>query len=200
MKSVIFDVGMVLLRWDPRQIWVDDFVSISEVEDFIEEIGFYDWHKQQDAGRSFAHGIADHAKKYPQHAEKLRKYDTHWDQSIPGAIEGTVAILNGLLRLEASLYAITNYPAEKFKLARQRFDFLNVFVDAVVSGEERLIKPDPAIYRVLLDRNNLAARDCIFIDDSPANIDVANALGIDGILFTGPNDLATSLKDRGFAL
>ena len=200
MKSVIFDVGMVLLHWDPRQIWVDDFVSMPEVEEFIEEIGFYDWHKQQDAGRSFAEGITDHAKKYPQHAEKLRKYDTHWDQSISGAIEGTVAILNGLLRLEASLYAITNYPAEKFKLARQRFDFLNVFVDAVVSGEERLIKPDPAIYRVLLDRNNLAARDCIFIDDSPANIDVANALGIDGILFTGPNDLATSLKERGFAI
>jgi 2-haloacid dehalogenase len=200
MKSVIFDVGMVLLHWDPRQIWVDDFASMPEVEDFIEEIGFYDWHKQQDAGRSFADAVTDHAKKYPQHTEKLRKYDTHWDQSIPGAIEGTVAILGALQRQGTPLYAITNYPAEKFKQARQRFDFLNFFVDVVVSGEERLIKPEPAIYRVLLDRNDLAARDCVFIDDSPANIDAANVLGIDGILFTGPEDLAVSLKDRGFAL
>ncbi len=200
MNSVIFDVGMVLLHWDPRQIWVDDFQTIAEVDEFIEEIGFYDWHKLQDAGRSFAEGIADHAKKYPQHAEKLRKYDANWDASIPGAIEGSVEILRALQNHGTPLYAITNYPAEKFRLARQRFDFLNVFIDAVVSGEERMIKPDAAIYRRLLERNDLRASDCIFIDDSPANINAANALGIDGILFTGPEDLCAALRKRGFAI
>lgn len=200
MKSVIFDVGMVLLHWDPRQIWKDDFATLAQAQEFIEEIGFYDWHKQQDAGQSFAGAVINHTKKYPQHAEKLQKYDTHWDLSIPGPITGTVEILKSLQSLNTPLYAITNYPAEKFRLARQRFDFLNIFIDAVVSGEERMIKPDPAIYHRLLDRNDLTASDCIFIDDSPANINAANALGIDGILFTGPEALASALRQRGFAI
>ena len=200
MKSVIFDVGMVLLIWEPWRIWGDDFQTRSEVDDFIHEIDFMNWHKSQDGGRTFAEAVADHAEKYPKYAKILGKYDSHWDQSIPGAIEGSVEILKGLQNLNTPLYAITNYPAGKFKLARQRFEFLNVFRDVVVSGEEGILKPDPAIYQVLLDRNGLIASDCIFIDDSQANIDAAIALGIDGILFTEPEDLARAMQDRGVAI
>ena len=197
MKNVVFDVGQVLLYWDPRQIWVDDFASMTEVEEFLEEISFMDWHKEQDRGRTFADAVADHAGKFPHHADKLTKYDTHWDHSIAHVIEGTVAILRALEKVNTPLYGITNYPAEKFAIARQQYDFLNLMSDVVVSGEEKLIKPDPAIYRCLLDRNGLAAEDTIFIDDSPKNIDAANALGIDGILFTGPEDLGNALRTRG---
>ena len=200
MKSVIFDVGMVLLVWEPWRIWADDFATRAEVDAFLEEIAFMEWHRHQDNGRSFADGVADHARKYPKYAEILGKYDTHWDLSVPDAIEGSVHILKRLQDLGTPLYAITNYPAEKFVLARQRFEFLNHFRDVVVSGEERLLKPDSAIYNLLLDRNGLKAHDCIFIDDNQDNIDAANALGIDGILFTGPDNLANALTCRGFAL
>lgn len=197
MKPVIFDVGMVLLYWDPRQIWADDFATMAEVEEFLEEIAFMDWHKEQDRGRSFADGIRDHAQKFLHHADKLGRYDTHWDRSITGPVAGSVDILKALARAGTPLYGITNYPAEKFAIARQQFDFLNLMRDVVVSGDEKLIKPDPAIYRCLLDRNGLAAGDCIFIDDSPVNIDAANAMGIDGILFTGPDALGRALRERG---
>ena len=197
MQSVIFDVGMVLLYWDPRQIWADDFATMAEVEAFLEEIGFMDWHKEQDRGRSFADGIRDHAQKFLNHADKLGRYDSYWDRSITGPIDGSVAILRTLKDAGTPLFGITNYPAEKFAVARQQFDFLNLMQDVVVSGEEKMIKPDPAIYTCLLDRNGLAADDCIFIDDSPRNIDAANALGIDGILFTGPDELGKALRDRG---
>ena len=197
MKSVVFDVGMVLLYWDPRQIWADEFATMAEVEEFLEEIDFMEWHKEQDRGRSFADGIRDHAQKFLHHAGKLGRYDTHWDHSITGPIEGSVEILRTLKDADTPLYGITNFPSEKFTLARQRFDFLNLMQDVVVSGDEKLIKPDPAIYTCLIDRNGLVAEDCIFIDDSPKNIDAANALGIDGILFTGPDDLSQALRDRG---
>lgn len=197
MKTVVFDVGMVLLYWDPRQIWADDFATMAEVEEFLDEIGFMEWHKEQDRGRSFADGIRDHAQKFLHHADKLGKYDSHWDRSITGTIDGSVDILRTLKATNTPLYGITNFPSEKFALARQRYDFLNLMRDVVVSGDEKLIKPDPAIYRCLLDRNGLAADDCIFIDDSPVNIDAANAMGIDGILFTGVEDLGKALRDRG---
>ncbi|MEM9062440.1 MAG: HAD family phosphatase [Pseudomonadota bacterium] len=197
MKSVIFDVGQVFLFWDPRRIWADDFASMQEVEAFMDEIGFMDWHREQDRGRTFADAIAAHAAAFPQHAERLAKYDSHWDRSIDHVIEGTVEILHALHASKTPLYGITNYPAEKFAVARRQYDFLNLLGDIVVSGEERLIKPDPAIYRCLLDRNGLAAEDTIFIDDSPKNVDAANALGIDGILFTGPEDLGAALRQRG---
>ncbi|MEM7211388.1 MAG: HAD family phosphatase [Pseudomonadota bacterium] len=197
MKNVVFDVGQVLLYWDPRQMWADDFDSMAEVEGFLEEIGFMDWHKEQDRGRTFVEAVADHGARFPHHAEKLGKYDTHWDRSIDHVIEGSVAILRALEVVNTPLYGITNYPAEKFTIARQQYDFLNLMTDVVVSGEEKLIKPDPAIYRCLLDRNGLVAGETIFIDDSPKNIDAANALGIDGILFTGPEDLGHALRTRG---
>lgn len=198
MKSVIFDVGQVLLFWDPRQIWVEDFDSMAEVEAFLDEIAFMDWHKEQDRGRTFADAVAAHAREFPHHADILAKYDSDWDRSIDHVIDGSVEVLRALRAAQTPLYGITNYPAEKFRIARRQFDFLNLLADVVVSGEEKLIKPDPAIYHRLLNRNGLAAGDCIFIDDSPKNIDAANALGIDGVLFTGPDDLRTALRDREF--
>ena len=197
MKTVVFDVGNVLLHWDPRQIWVDDFASVAEVEAFMDEIAFMDWHKEQDRGRTFAEAIEVYSDRFPHHAGTLAKYDSHWDRSITHPIDGSVEILRKLKAVGAPLFGITNYPAEKFVVARQKYEFLNLMQDVVVSGDEKLIKPDPAIYTCLLDRNGLAAADCIFIDDSPQNIDAANALGIDGILFTGPEDLGKALRDRG---
>lgn len=197
MKSVVFDVGNVLLHWDPRQIWLDDFASVADVEAFMDEIAFMDWHKEQDRGRTFADAILAHSDRFPHHARKLERYDSHWDRSITHTIDGTVEILKTLKSAGTPLFGITNYPAEKFAIARHHYDFLNLMQDVVVSGEEKLIKPDPDIYTCLLDRNGLEADNCIFIDDSPVNIEAANDLGIDGILFTEPEALGKALRDRG---
>jgi 2-haloacid dehalogenase len=116
---------------------------------------------------------------------------------VPGAIEGSVAILERLAEQGVPLYAITNFSAEKFAEARARFPFFSHFRDIVISGEERLMKPDAAIYRLCLERTGLDAGACIFIDDSAANVAAAAAIGIDAILFESPEQLSQALAERG---
>ena len=164
--NIVFDIGNVLVRWDPRFLFTQYFEDEEKMEWFLAHVCNHEWNLEQDRGRSFAEAVKLAIAQHPDHAEAIAAYDTRWHETLPHAIEGTVAIFKELVGRDAPVYAITNWNGDKFREAKQRFPFLYEFRDIVVSGDERLIKPDPAIYQLLLGRNGLEAADCLFIDDS----------------------------------
>jgi 2-haloacid dehalogenase len=198
IDAVIFDIGKVLLDWDARRVYRPLGMSDVEIEAFFERVDFAGWNLEQDRGRSFADGIEVLAEQFPADRELITRYDTHWIDSIAGPIHGTVEILQSLVDQGVPVHAITNFSAEKYGGERERFPFLNQFGVTVVSGEEKLIKPDPAIYRTLLSKTGLQAERTVFIDDSPKNVEGARAVGMHAIHFTTPSDLREAL--RGYAL
>jgi 2-haloacid dehalogenase len=197
-RAVIFDVGNVLVRWDARLLFRQLLPDEAAIDAFLDETGFHDWNLALDAGLPWDEGVAAHATRHPRHAAAIRAFHERWHETLPGVIDGSVAILHALAAAGVPLYAITNYSAEKWAETLPRFPFLaTAFRDVVVSGHEGVTKPDPAIYRLLLARNRLAPEACVFIDDNPANVAGAAALGIDAILFTAPDALADALTARG---
>jgi len=198
MTTVVFDVGNVLIDWDPKRVYRGCFRGDAEIEEFFDDIGFYAWNIEQDRGGGWADAVAAHSALHPEHADLIARFDRDWQQSVSGAIAGTVAILERLKAAQVALSAITNFSAEKWTEVCGRFPFLsNSFRDIVVSAHEGLVKPDPAIFELFLDRNGVAAGDCTFIDDSPANAASAAALGFDVILFETPEALGVALRGRG---
>ncbi len=198
MTAVVFDVGNVLIRWDPRLVWADDFRGAAELDAFMAEIGFAAWNLEQDRGRSWADGIAAICAAHPQRCALMQKFHRDWQRSVPGAIDGAVEVLERLRAAGVPLYAITNFSAEKWAECRDRFAFLgSAFRDVVVSAHEGVVKPDPAIFELFLARNGLQAEECIFVDDGPRNVAMADLLGFDAILFDEPVTLAGKLRVRG---
>jgi len=194
-KAIIFDYGNVLLDWDARRIFLPFFPGgRQDVDAFFAEIGFTEWHRQQDGGRPFAEAIAELSAKFPQYAHMLPDYDTRYADSISGPIAGTVEILRRLKQAGVPLYGLSNYPAEKFKLDRPKYEFFNWFDDMVISGQVHLSKPDPAIFDLLLDKIGRPSKECIFIDDSPPNIAAARKLGFTAIQFHSPEALEAELR------
>lgn len=197
VDTVVFDVGNVLIRWDPRFLYRKLFDDTAAMERFLAEVCNDAWNLEQDRGRTWAEAIAERVLLFPQHEALIRAYSERWHDMVPGEVEGSVAILERLRDAGVPLYAITNFSTEKFAEAQHRFPFLRRFRDVVVSGEERLLKPDPAIYRVLLDRNGLEAARCLFIDDSEKNVRGAEAVGMRAHHFRDAAGLAAELRARG---
>jgi 2-haloacid dehalogenase len=198
---VVFDIGNVLLHWDVRLLYRTIFPDPAVMEDFLTRVLPPEWNLEQDRGRSWADAEAERIALFPEHADAIRAFRARWHETVPHAIEGTVAILAALRRAGVSLYAITNFAPDTFREAQARYPFLaESFIDIVISGDERLIKPDPAIYKVLLDRQALDAADCVFIDDSRKNVDAAAKLGFHALLFTTPEQFAADLRGLGFSL
>lgn len=197
-QTVIFDVGRVLIDWDIKHIYRDLLPDDAAIDAFLAEVGWHAWNIKLDRGNTWDKAVAELSAQFPHHHQLIEASHHRWQDAVPGPIDGTVHILDTLHQAEVPLYAITNFSFEKWAEIKQRFPFLAThFKDVVVSGTERLIKPDRAIYDLCLTRNNLVATDCIFIDDSLANIKTANALGIDAIHFTSPDALQTDLRKRG---
>lgn len=197
MRAVVFDVGNVLIQWNPRLVFADQFGDEAGIDAFFEEIGFAAWNLEQDRGRSWADGVAVACAAHPHRRALIEKMHRDWHMAVPDAIGGTVEILERLRAAGVPLYAITNFSAEKWAECRERFPFLCRFRDVVVSAHEQLVKPDPAIFDVFLRRTGLAAGDCVFVDDAPHNVEAARAAGMDAILFEGPEALAEALRARG---
>ncbi len=195
--NIIFDLGMVLIKWDPRLLYRKIFDDEAKVEWFLAHVCNHDWNLEQDRGRKFSEAVKLLVAEHPTYAEEISAYDTRWHETIPGAIDGSVDILEALHKKNVPLYAITNWNHEKFRETKLRFPFLSLFRDIVVSGDEKLIKPDPAIYEICLQRNNLVAAECLFIDDSEKNVRGAEAVGMRAHHFITPEKLKAELKGLG---
>jgi len=195
IKAIIFDFGGVLLDWDPRYLYQRFFPDQPQVmENFLRDIDFYMWNARQDEGRSFAVGIAELSAQFPQYGHLIQAYYDHWEDSVAGSINGTVAILQRLKQKGFPLYGLSNWSMETFPRAKQDYPFFEWFDDILLSGEVKVNKPHPAIFNLLLTRINHTAPECVLIDDSQANIEAAKKLGFVAILFTTPENLQTELQ------
>jgi 2-haloacid dehalogenase len=197
----VFDLGGVLINWNPRylyrRLFKDDEAAM---ERFLCEVCTPEWNAQQDAGRSLAEAMAELSARHPHHRELIEAYYGRWPEMLAGPIEGTVAVLEELHAGGHYLCALSNWSAETFPIAREQYSFLGRFQTIVLSGEERLIKPDPAIFHVLLQRIGRRAEECVFIDDAPANARAARQLGFGVIEFTSPEELRVRLRECGVGI
>jgi len=196
VKAVVFDLGGVLIDWDPRYLYRKLLADEAAVEEFLATVCTREWNAEQDRGRPFAEGVAELVERYPAHAAAITAYSERWSEMLGGTIDGTVEVLAELRAAGTPLYALTNWSAETFEIARERFELLSWFDGMLVSGEERLIKPDPAIFRLLAERFGLDPAATFYVDDSEANVAAARALGFDAARFTGPEQLRRELTAR----
>jgi 2-haloacid dehalogenase len=195
---VIFDFGGVLVDWDPRYLYRTLFADDDAgMERFLAEVCTPEWNMRQDAGRAWADAVAELSAQHPEHASLIQAFRERWTEMLRGAIDDSVAILDELRRAGRPLYGLTNWSAETFPIAQLRFPFLAWFDGVVVSGVERLIKPDPRLYRCLLERYRIDPARAVFIDDNRHNVDAAVALGIHGIHFQSPAQLRAELVALG---
>ena len=198
--QIVFDIGNVLIELNPRHLYRKLFDDHDKMEWFLANVFTMDMNRECDRGLLFADAVEQVVARYPEWHEEIRAFDHRWAEMVPGAIEGTVELLAEIRRKKIPDHAITNFSHEKFALARQRLDFLNGFKLTSVSEEEQLLKPDAAIYHLFLERAGLKAADCVFIDDTLANVTAAQSIGMHAIHFKGPSRLRSQLRQLGFDL
>lgn len=198
LKNIVFDFGGVLMDWDPRYFYREYFENESDMDFLLKNITTNAWNIEQDRGRSLEKGTEKLIKEHPLYEKDIRAYYDNWTTMLKGDIPKNVSVLRQL-EGKYPLYGLTNWSAETFPYALENYDFFSLFEGKiVVSGEEKLIKPDPKIYQVLLSRYNLKADECVFIDDNSDNIKTAESLGFTGIRITSETDLAQELHNLGF--
>ena len=195
--TIIFDLGGVLIDWNPEYLYRKIFDDDKEMKHFLNTVCTPDWNEEQDAGRSLQEATEVLVKEFPEHTENITAFYGRWEEMLGGAIEETVAIFKELKESgRYKIYALTNWSAETFPIAVHRYPFLNWFDGVVVSGTEKMRKPFPQFYKLLLDRYNVKAGDAIFIDDNKRNIEAAITVGIDSIPFLNAEQLRSELAVR----
>jgi 2-haloacid dehalogenase len=198
IDAIIFDLGGVLIDWNPAYVYDKMFTSEDQKRLFFEKICTPDWNEQQDAGRSLKEATDELLEKHPDWKEYIEAYYGRWEEMLGGPIHGTVDIFK---QLKASgkykLYALTNWSAETFPVALDRYDFLHWFDARVVSGEEKMRKPFPEFYQLLLDRFQLTAEETLFIDDNLRNEQAAKEIGLQTVHFKSPAQLKEDLRQLG---
>jgi 2-haloacid dehalogenase len=198
MDAVLFDLGKVLLDWSPRYYYERFFAyDAAGLAHFLEEVIAREWILEMDRGLPMAEAIAARQRLYPEHAELIGRWREGWPEMLREEIAGTVEVLEALAARGRRLYALTNFSHETWPIARARFDFLGRFEDVVVSGEVGLVKPDPRIYRLAIERCRLVPAQTVFVDDVPANVEAARAEGLHGVHFTTPERLRADLVRLG---
>jgi 2-haloacid dehalogenase len=198
ITAIIFDVGNVLYGWDPDAFLVRQIADDAARLRFIEDVDLYSWHETLDGGRPYAEAAAELNEKFPQYAELIAAWSDRFGETISGPVPGVHAIVDALDARGVPLFAITNFSAEFWAPFRSREDaFFRRFRSIVVSGEEKLLKPDPALYYRALDRFGLKPGEALFIDDREINVEGAEAVGMHGHLFTGAEDLRRRLEAEG---
>jgi 2-haloacid dehalogenase len=196
-STVVFDLGGVLVDWDPRYLYRRLLPDEAAVERFLTQVCTAEWNAAQDAGRSWADAVAEATARFPDHAELIAAYDERWPETIGGEITGTVAVVRDLRERGLPMYALTNWSGEKFDLTFPMFEWLSWFDGIVVSGREGVVKPDPRIFAILLDRYRLDPPSTLYVDDVEANVDAARDAGMAGVLFTEPDRLRSDLRGLG---
>ncbi|HLI61426.1 MAG TPA: HAD family phosphatase [Solirubrobacteraceae bacterium] len=200
ISTVVFDIGGVLLEWDPRHVYREVFDDEAEMERFLADVCSREWHEDNDRGVRYAESCAALAARFPEYEREIRLWGERTEDMVAGPIEGTVRLLAELQAAGVPCYGLTNMEAETYPLRYERFDFLRALDGTVVSSEEGVIKPDPEIFRRLLDRFGLVASQTVFVDDSERNVDAARALGMVAVRFRSPSQLRAELVALGLPL
>ena len=194
-STIIFDLGGVLIDWNPAYVFRQLFDTVEEMQWFFDNICTSDWNEEQDAGRSLADATAERIALFPEWEDHIRAYYGRWEEMLGEAIQPTVDILRELKEKgEHRIYALTNWSAETFPVAQERFEFLQWFEGILVSGEEKMRKPQPEIYQLVLSRYDIQASEAIFIDDNLRNVKAAEKEGIRSIHFQSGADLRQQLE------
>ena len=197
-STVVFDLGGVLIDWDPRHLYRKLFAGDeAAMEHFLATVCTHEWNRCQDAGRSFAEGARLLKAEHPDKTELIDAYGNRFDEMLAGPIPGSVEILAELRDRGIPLYGLTNWSAETYPAALQRFAFLRWFRGILVSGEVQVIKPEPRIFELLIERFAIEPQRAVYIDDVEANVAAARPFGIHGIHFTTPANLRQELAGRG---
>ena len=198
IKNIIFDFGGVVMDWDPRYFFKDHFNDDEKMEHFLKNIATDEWNAKQDRGRTLAEGTEIQVAKHPEWEKEIRAYYDNWTTMLKSEIPQNVEVLRKLEHSKYDLFGLTNWSAETFPYALENYDFFKIFEGKiVVSGTEKLIKPDPAIWEVLLNRYQIKAEESVFIDDNAKNIEVAKSLGFICIHIKEDTDLEKELRDLG---
>lgn len=202
INTVIFDLGGVLLDWNPLYVYDDKYFENQEKRDyFFSAVCTSEWNEEQDGGRSISEGTQELVKKFPDWEQPIRDYYGRWTEMLRGPIPETVDILHRLKQSgKYKLYALTNWQAELFQIALVRYNFLYWFDGRLVSGVEKTRKPFPAFYQLLLSRYKIDAANAVFIDDNLRNVAAGEAVGIHSIHFQSPAQLAEALEALGVEL
>jgi 2-haloacid dehalogenase len=196
-KTIIFDFGGVLIDWNPRHVYRKIFNTEAETEWFLENICTTEWNLSIDKGKPFAAAVKELCAVYPEWSEEIEAFHHRWAEMLGGEIHESVEILREIQAAGYPVYGLTNWSAETFPIAFEQYKFFQTLDGIVVSGREKLIKPDPLIFEVMLDRYNLRPEGCIFIDDNLHNILAADKLGFATIHFTSPPQLKRHLQQLG---
>ena len=195
IDTIIFDLGAVLIDWNPRYLYRKIYKTEAEIDWFLENICTHDWNEKQDAGRSFEEATEELLALHPQHEVAIRAWYGRWQETMNGPIQGTVDIFRELKESgHYKIYALTNWSAETFPWALKKFEFLHWFDGIVVSGVEKTRKPFPDFFQILFDRHAINPATALFIDDNLRNIEGGQALGLPGIHFLSPTQLREELQ------
>jgi 2-haloacid dehalogenase len=195
---MVFDFGGVVFDWSAYYLFDRYFDNREAVERFLREIDFSSWNVQQDKGYPFEKAVAEKTAEFPHYEKPIRAYNEEWMATFGGPIDGTVKILSLLKKAGYPLYALSNWSVEKFDQVRVGQEFLKWFDGIVLSGEEKIAKPEARIYEILLERANRPAGECLFIDDAAVNIAAARELGFQTILYRSPEQLKSELQWLGY--
>ena len=197
IRHIVFDLGGVLIDWNPRYLYRKIFDTEEEIDYFLSKVCDMDWNEAQDAGRPFEEGIVEKVKEFPEYEMAVRAYFDRWTEMLNGVIEGSRDILGKLIKKGShNLYAITNWSYETYPIAQKLYPFLSCFQDVVVSGMEKVRKPEPGIFEILIQRNLIQRRHCLFIDDNLRNVKAAREFGMKAIHFTDSKNLQMQLEIR----
>jgi 2-haloacid dehalogenase len=198
IDTIIFDLGGVLIDWNPRYLYRKIFKTEEEITWFLDNICTSEWNDQQDAGRSFDEAIRELISQHPEWEEQITAWHLRWKETFNGPIHETVEILRSIRESKRfRLYALTNWSAETFPWARETFPFLKWFDGIVVSGEEKTRKPFPDMYKILFERYNIDPGRAVFTDDNIKNIEGARLVGLPAIHFQNPEQLRQELIRLG---
>ena len=194
IKNIIFDFGGVLLDWNPRYLYREYFHDDGKMEWFLANVCNGEWNIKQDAGRPFSVAVKLLQEKFPEWKEPIRMFDEYWYKMLKCELPESIDLLRELKGRGYGIYGLTNWSAEKIGYAFSHYDFFGQFDGIVVSGREKVAKPDPEIYRILLDRYRLIPEECVFIDDNQDNVDAALKLGINAVRFDDISSVRARLE------
>lgn len=197
-RAVLWDVGNVIVRWDPRALYAKIFKEPADIDRFLSSVCTLDWHVEQDKGVAFPDNAAPLIARFPEHEAEIRAWDQRFDEMLSGPVPETAAVIEALADRDVPQFALTNMPQSKWPvvqaIAPRHF---GLFRDAIVSGDEKVIKPARRIYEIVLERTGLAPADLLFIDDNAANIDAAMDMGFHTHHFTDPARLRAAVERHG---